>query len=136
MSKGKPEPQYHEMTLRDFVGAVEWYASRPLAVQSLIDALPPNSWWVLADDSQPDARYTPIAYSEDGTVRMQRCTTLTRSDDGIRYVAPVWQVFGMTPDQFVSSPDQVQWYDLSVEEQTALENCVGEVIAERRRSKS
>lgn len=70
-----------------------WLLTRPRAIRQLARQYPPYNKYVLKGES---GDYTPIAYSEDGTIRCLKTDWL-----GFQY-----QVFGINPSDLILKEEQ------------------------------
>lgn len=77
----------------------EWLADRPQIIKDLARSHPPDGEYRLADSTDED-RYAIYSYSEDGTMTVTRYTKL-----GPDWVVPMWNVFGMRPEDLVRVDD-------------------------------
>lgn len=77
----------------------EWLTDRPQIIKDLAASHPPDSQYRLADSTDEDL-YAIYSYHEDGTMTVTRYTRL-----GPDTVIPVWNVFGMKPEDLVRVDD-------------------------------
>lgn len=73
----------------------EWLADRPQIIKDLARSHPPDGKYRLANSTDDDF-YCVYSYSENGTMTMSRYTRL-----GPGSVMPMWNVFGMKPEDLV-----------------------------------
>lgn len=70
----------------------EWIESRPESVRVMVERIPPGTWWRMRSGI---AIYTPISYSENGTLTVEKHDPMF----GMNY-----RVFGVKPDDLAWTP--------------------------------